>query len=209
MITTLTIDSINIATTYGFYLVKRRLSAPELKEEYIDIPASNGEYDATDAFGEVFYKNRDLDLSLKYTGDAFDADLSDLTNYLHGKKRKIVFGSDSSWYHIGRISVGEYDSVSHRLAVSAKVFPYKLAVSQTVVSKTVNTSETVVLVNDFMPVVPVITNSAEMTLAWGSNSKTIAAGTHQIAGLELAKGNNSITITGSGNISFTYRQGRL
>ena len=208
-ITTLKIDSVDIATTYGFYLAKRRLSAPEVKEEYIDIPAANGEYDATEALGQVYYKNRNLLLDLIYPADSYDTNLSSLTNYLHGRKRKIVFGSDSSWYYVGRISVGEYDSVSHKLGMSAKVFPYKLATSETVVTKTVTTSDTVVLANDEMPVVPVVTNTAEMTLAWGSNSVTISAGTHQIAGLELPKGNTTITVTGSGTITFTYRKGRL
>lgn len=209
-ITTLTIDAVNISTVYGFWLARRRLSAPEVKAEYIDIPAANGEFDASEALGAVFYKNRDLSLDLIYPADAYEADLSDLTNYLHGKRRKIVFGSDSDWYHIGRISVGEYDSTSHRLAVSASVFPYKLAVAQTVVTKAVTTSETISLQNDAMPVVPVITVDAEMTLAWGQNSKTIAAGTYQIAGLELGSNETLVlTVTGTGNITITYRKGRL
>lgn len=210
MITMVIIDGVNISTQYGFYLAQRQLSAPAVKEEYIDIPASNGEFDATDAFGEVFYKNRELVLDMIYPGRDFDDDLSALVNYLHGKKRKIVFSADPDWYYVGRLSIGNYDSSSHRLSVSASVFPYKLAVEETVVTSAVSGSTSVTLENDAMTVVPVVTNSAEMTLTWGSgNSKTISAGTHQIAGLELLEGNTTVGVSGSGNITFTYRKGRL
>lgn len=210
MITMVIIDGVNISTQYGFYLAQRQLSAPAVKEEYIDIPASNGEFDATDAFGEVFFKNRELVLDMIYPGRDFDDDLSALVNYLHGKKRKIVFSTDPDWYYVGRLSIGNYDSSSHRLSVSASVFPYKLAVEETVVTRAVSGSASVTLENDAMTVVPVVTNSAEMTLTWGSgNSKTISAGTHQIAGLELLEGSTTVGVSGSGNITFTYRKGRL
>ena len=64
-----------------------------------------------------------------------------------------------------------------------------------------------------MPVVPVITTTAETTLTWtvGSDSfhKTLSAGTWEIPELELAPGNNSVTVSGSGTTTFKYREGRL
>mgnify|MGYP000299710712 FL=1 len=74
-------------------------------------------------------------------------------------------------------------------------------------------TKTVTLTNDFMPVVPSITTSAETTLAWkigtDSFSKTISAGTWEIPELQLAYGNNSVKVTSTGTTTFRYREGRL
>ena len=72
---------------------------------------------------------------------------------------------------------------------------------------------TLVLSNDFMPVVPVITTSAETTLRWSvdgeSITKTVSTGTWEIPELELRHGDNTVSITGEGSTTFTYREGWL
>jgi hypothetical protein len=71
----------------------------------------------------------------------------------------------------------------------------------------------VILANDFMPVVPVITVSAETTLRWSidgeSFQKTVSAGTWEIPELELRHGNNTVSVTSEGAVTFVYREGRL
>ena len=73
--------------------------------------------------------------------------------------------------------------------------------------------KTVLLTNDFMPVVPTITTTAESTLAWrigtDSFSKTVSAGTWEIPELQLSHGNNSVKVTSTGTTTFRYREGRL
>ncbi|MBQ1733259.1 MAG: hypothetical protein II038_00075 [Lachnospiraceae bacterium] len=70
-----------------------------------------------------------------------------------------------------------------------------------------------VLANDYMPVVPVITVTAETTLRWAidgeSFQKTVSQGTWEIPELELRHGDNSVSVTGEGNVTFVYREGRL
>ena len=74
-------------------------------------------------------------------------------------------------------------------------------------------SGTVILGNDYMPVVPVITATAETTLRWAidgeSFHKTVSAGTWEIPELELRHGNNTISVTSEGTVTFIYREGRL
>ena len=64
-----------------------------------------------------------------------------------------------------------------------------------------------------MPVVPVITVTAETTILWAvdreSFHKTISAGTWEIPELELRKGENTVYITSEGTTTFKYREGRL
>ena len=69
------------------------------------------------------------------------------------------------------------------------------------------------LTNTRMPVVPSITVSAEMTLAFTISEKdytvTLPAGTHTIPALVLSEGDTEIGITGTGSATFTYRKGAL
>ena len=78
---------------------------------------------------------------------------------------------------------------------------------------TVTGGGTVILSNDFMPVVPVVTTTAETTLRWTvdgeSIGKTVSVGIWEIPELELRHGNNTVSITGEGTTTFTYREGRL
>ena len=88
---------------------------------------------------------------------------------------------------------------------------YRYHVDQTVV--VVSGGTTAILSNDFMPVVPVITTTAETAFQWRIDGdtfyKSVSAGTWEFPELELQYGSNSITISGSGTTTFTYREGRL
>ena len=84
-------------------------------------------------------------------------------------------------------------------------------VSETVES--ISGSGTVTLHNDSMPVVPVITTTAETTLRWSLDGetihKTVSTGKWEIPELELRHGENTVSVTTEGTTTFTYRQGRL
>ena len=73
-------------------------------------------------------------------------------------------------------------------------------VSETVES--ISGSGTLTLHNDYMPVVPVITTTAETTLRWTvdgeSFHKTVSTGTWEIPELELRYGGNSVSVTSEG-----------
>ena len=60
-----------------------------------------------------------------------------------------------------------------------------------------------------MTVVPEVTTTDEVTIAWGTNSVTISAGTYRIAGLELQEGTTTLTLTGNATVTIKYRKGRL
>ena len=74
-------------------------------------------------------------------------------------------------------------------------------------------SGTLIIENDFMPVVPVITTSAETALSWaiGSDSfrKSLSAGAWTLPEFELQAGRNTVTIQGTGTTTFRFREGRL
>lgn len=87
----------------------------------------------------------------------------------------------------------------------------KEAFEETVVNLT--GSGTLIIENDFMPVVPVITATSETALSWtlGSDSfrKSLSAGTWTLPEFELQAGRNTVTIQGAGTTTFRFREGRL
>ena len=64
-----------------------------------------------------------------------------------------------------------------------------------------------------MPVVPILTATAETALSWSVGTdvfkKTVSSGTWEFPELELQAGRNTISVTGSGTVTFRYREGRL
>jgi hypothetical protein len=64
-----------------------------------------------------------------------------------------------------------------------------------------------------MPVQPTVKTTAETALAWkvGTDEfmKSVSAGIWTFPELELGYGENTISITTSGNVTFYYREGRL
>ena len=78
----------------------------------------------------------------------------------------------------------------------------------TQITKTVSGSGTVTLSNGNMPVVPTITSTASMTLAWDTYSVQISAGEDiLVPDLVLEDGDTEIALTGNGTITFTYQEG--
>lgn len=69
------------------------------------------------------------------------------------------------------------------------------------------------IINDYMPVVPVVTTTAETAFSWkvGEDTfqKSVSAGTWEFPEMELQEGKNTLTVTGNGTTTFRYREGRL
>lgn len=204
---------VEIDTVYGLYLKWRKLSAPTPKTMYDDIPGMNGSLDSTEEFGEVFYEDRMLALDCKHPADAWQANFQAFMNAYHGQNVKIAFSNDPNYYWVGRLTVSEYEAKDHSHLMSARVYPYKFKKNLTVVTKSVSGSGTVTLTNGRMKVVPEITFSAPITLAWGNYTKQLSASSYpatvKVAGLELTQGSLTVTITGTADVTFSYREGEL
>lgn len=200
-------------------LAELKLSAPEVKTNYTDIPGANGSLDLTCAVsGEPVYYDRELSAAFE-TSEGSRAErekaITDMMNQLHGKRLHIVLPDDPDFYLDGRVSVSrEYNDMAHaRVAVSATCTPYRLKRAETVVTATLTTKDAeLVLTNARMPVVPTVSVSAETLLTIGSGSYTFSAGQHQLLALLLAQGEQRIkarVTAGTGTITITYREGML
>ena len=163
------------------------------------------------------YQPRSFYMTFSMLGDRADYDrlVSAAVNQFAGKLCRVTLTEDPTLYALGTIEAEPaYNPLTGKgtLVLSCTdgdAFLYY--VEETV--EEISGSGTITLNNDFMPVVPVITTTAETTLRWSVDGetfhKTLSAGTWEIPELELRYGVNTVSVTGEGTTTFTYRQGRL
>lgn len=201
---------------FQLILASKTIGTPSPKTETIDIPGGDGVLDLTDFFGETKYSNRNLsfEFSTMVTPSDFMSLFSMVQDALHGRKLPIILDEDPEWYYTGRISVSEWkaDRNIGKLTIDCDCEPYKYQISTTVVSKAISGTSTITLPNSRKRVVPEVkvTSSSGLSVTYGSGSLwNLASGSYLLPELELVEGNNLVTVTGSGTITFTYTQGKL
>ena len=70
-------------------------------------------------------------------------------------------------------------------------------------------SDKVILHNGRKRLFPQITTTAETRFTFGGVSYSVGEGTHRILGLKLQPGDNHLTVTTTGTVTFRYREGDL
>lgn len=198
---------------FSLILSQKTIGTPSPKVDVIDIPCGDGVLDLSEFFGEVKYNNRQL--SFEFTSFVpqrnFMEQFTMIQDALHGQRMQIILDDDPAWYYVGRITVSEWKAEKSigKLTIDCDCEPYKYMIRETVVKKTVSTSETITLYNSRKRAVPTITTDSETTISFGNYTGTLSAGTYTIADLMLTEGKNTVTVSGSGNITFRYREGAL
>lgn len=201
---------------FQLILASKTIGTPSPKTEIIDIPGGDGVLDLTEFFGETKYENRSLsfEFSSMVIPSEFMPLFSRVQNALHGKKLTITLDDDPGWYYIGRISVSEWkaDRNIGKLVVDCDCEPYKYQISPTVVNRSISGTSTITLTNSRKRVVPEVkvTSSSGLSVTFGSGKLwTLSSGSYLLPELELVEGDNLVTVTGTGSITFTYTQGTL
>lgn len=190
---------------------------PQSQSNTITVPGRNSPIRFTEALGRVAYQPRSFDMTFSMLGtrSEYDQLVSAVVNQFTGQLCRVTLTEDPTLYALGTLEADPtYDPLTGKgtLVLSCTdgdAFLYY--VEETV--ENITGSGTVVLNNDFMPVVPVITTTAETTLRWAidgeSYGRTVSAGTWEIPELELRHGENTVSVTSEGITTFTYREGRL
>ena len=198
---------------FNLILTGKEIGSAVVKTNYVDVDGAHGHIDYTEYFGEPKYSSRSLSFKFNTIVNQFEflTLYSKIQDALHGKRMKIVLDDDSGYYYMGRIEVSAFtnDKNIGQISIDCTCEPWKYRKDKTVITKDVSSSATITLVNSRKKVVPSITTTASMTIVYDGISTTVNAGTFTIPTLELAEGNNSVMVTGTGNITFTYQEGGL
>lgn len=198
---------------FNLILTEKEIGCASVKTNYVEVDGAHGQIDYTEYFGEPKYKSRTLSFKFNtiVSQSQFLELYSDVQNALHGRRMKIVLDDEPDYYYMGRLDISAFtnDKNIGQVSIDCICEPWKYRKDETVVTKAVSSSATITLVNSRKKVVPSITTTASMTIVYDGISTTVNAGTFTIPTLELAEGNNIITVTGTGNITFTYQEGGL
>lgn len=196
-------------------LSKKTIGTPTPKIETIDIPGADGVLDLTEFFGDVKYNNRTLsfDFSTLVPQKQFMDLFSIVQNAIHGKKVNIILDDDHGFFYIGRPNVSAFTNEKNigLITVEAECEPFKYKVEKTVVKVDVSGTKTISLTNSRKRAVPevVITTDSSIRIEYKGSIWDLGSGSFTLPELELVEGENPVTLTGAGTITFTYQEGSL
>ena len=210
------------------------IAPPDVKSKTVDIPGADGELNLTELLnGRPTYQNRTGSIEFIVANDYWDWDVaySTIMNYLQGKSMKMVLEDDPAYYYEGRFAVSEWrsDKSWSLITIDYNVYPYKKDLSATdedwlwdsfdfetqiiqngTKNLTVDGVLTVTVEGSPQPVAPVITVSGPMTLSLHGIEKSMdKAGDYKYGDILFREGMNRITFRGNGNVTISYRGGRL
>ena len=198
---------------FSLILTNKTIGKAEPKTSNVDIEGMDGSLDLTEYFGDVKYKNRKLtfEFSTIIPMNEFLNLYSNIQNELNGKYLKVILDEDPDFYYIGRLNVNDWKSDKRigKITIELDCEPYKYRINETVLSYALTGNADLYLTNLKKLVVPIITTDSEIKIIFEETSYSLSAGTWEIDDIILKPGINKITVIGTGNITFQYKEGGL
>ena len=217
---------------FGLILTSKVISPPKPKRNLISIPLRDGSIDLTEGVTDIIrYEDRRIEMRFKMLGaiETWPQRISEIYNYLHGQKLKIVFDDDRAFYYIGSLTVNDYSSENrtNSIVIEGICEPYKYDLyssaedwlwdtfdfEQGIINEcnnlTVNGILAVSIIGRKKRSCPAITVSANMTVTYEGKTYSLLAGTQKVYDILLKEGENVLNFIGSGTITIDYTGGSL
>lgn len=194
-------------------LTKKEIGSPAIKETKIEIEGADSYLDLTDFFGEPKYQNVNHKFDFSTIEKNSLSLFSTIKNALHGKKVRIILDDDPAFYYVGRLSVSSFTNEKGigALTIEADCEPYKYKTAKTIITQAVNGTSTITLANMRKRAVPEVSIDTEgsLNIVYQGNIWDLGAGRYTLPELELQAGENTVAITGTGTITFTWQEAGL
>ena len=192
------------------------MGSPAVKENKIDIPGADGTIDLTDFFGEPKYDDvtHKFDFTTIEPQSDFLTQFSTIKNAIHGKKVRIILDDDPTFFYMGRCHVSSFTNEKGIGTVSVECVcgPYKYKIAKTIVTRTVSGTADITLTNSrkrAVPEIQITTDTSLNIMYQAVNIWDLGSGSYTLPDLELVEGANTVTVTGTGSITFTWQEGAL
>lgn len=204
--------SYDLYNDLGWLVDFESMDAPSPKTNYVDIPARSGYLDLTEVDGTIYYNAIEFTLVCKRICRKSPQILSysrEMMNLFNGKTARVYLDNDE-YYYDSRLAVTNFyrDGLTIGLEILVTAYPYRLQEEMTTRTFNVSGTQNITLTNGVMPVVPTISASSAMTITYGSSTFNISSGDNiMIPNLVLQDGENSLSVSGTGTLTFTYQQG--
>lgn len=194
----------------------KEIGSPEVKRMEIDVDGADGTLDYTDFFGEPKYSDvtHKFPFATIVPMNEFLSHFSTVKNALHGKKMPIILDDEPNFFYVGRIFVQPLKTEKNigYITIEAECEPYKYKLAKTTVTRAISGTETITLTNARKRAVPEVKITTEGSLRIVYHESFIwdlGSGSFTLPELELVEGNNPVTVTGTGTITFTWQEGAL
>lgn len=216
---------------FGLILMSVVLPNPDPKIYEIEIPGANGTLDLSEVLGGVKYNSREITITFAFSKENYNRyDLnSKIANILHGKKMKIIFDDDPSYFYLGRVNFNEWvvDKSLGLLTFTVMTDPYKYEILSTLDNWTWNnfnfntgiikTYKNIKvtgrlekkIIGTPKVVIPEIISDSDLIVEWEGKQYNIKPGNNKMFGITINDGEHIMVFIGNGTISINYRGGRL
>lgn len=204
-------ERINSLESWGLILGNKEISIPQPKTTYVNVEGADGTLDLTEAVtGETKYNDRTLKYPFTLLDKFMDLPnkISEIANFIHGKKFKIFNYDDMDFYYVGRVSINEFKTsqATGLITLEAVCEPYKYKKDITTYQSEINGSKTIFITNLRRRAVPIITTDSEMKITFNGTTYTINSGTHEILNICFEQGSHELFIEGNGTIEIKYQE---
>lgn len=205
--------------TEGWTLCEWAFPEPDPVTNYVNVPGRlAGPLDMTETLtGDPRYDSRPLTARFECSEGSRlerDAIIADMVNRLNGYRREIIFPDDPTRYAVGRLTVKkDYSDMAHAsVTVTGTCEPWRYNREQTVREVALlGSTSTLVLSNSgrlvVSPEIKVSGYGASIRLTSDAGTWELSAGTQHLPGFTLpANSNTLLTCTGTGTLTFVYRE---
>ena len=144
-------DDKHSITDWDLLMVSKNIEEAEPRINTIEIEGRDGSIDLTEALGAVKYNDRTLSFDFEIINPIdYWATRKAISNYLNGRKAKIILDQDPNYYYYGRCQVSDAANEKNvgRFTIECICEPYKMKISETIVSDDVVAEDIITLSNE-------------------------------------------------------------
>lgn len=200
---------------WDLILTKKTIGLPTPKTSSIEVQGMDGSIDSSELLtGEIKFNNRSLSFEFAMISDyeEFDELITDISNYLHGKKLKIILDEDDNYYYMGRCVIDQWGSNKRvgKIVIKCECEPYKYELRQTIITATISGLTNVKVYGKRMTVTPIIyCSTSNVSLILGKETVKLDQGENEVLDLFIKEGNNTLKFSGNGDVKITFYGGEL
>lgn len=210
-------DNLNTWLNWKCYLTAKKISDPTPNTKYIKLDGVNGSLDLSESLtGEITYSDRIITATFWTDYGTYkerETLLRKITAYLHGKKFKIIEPDDTDHYLYGRVKItAKTNNLAYAtFTIEATCDPWYYAINDSTRYVEVNGESVDVVINNngVKTLSPEVTVTGSVEVVFKDGETSLTDGSYKIPDLKLYTGANVIRVSGSGAITFTYKEATL
>lgn len=213
-----TFDDIKTFHTWHLILTAKSITPPTVKTNYVNIGGMSGTIDLSEALtGEPTYNDRTI--SAKFWTNEGNRQsrerlLREITTTLHGRKIKVIEPDDPDHYFIGRASIKSVNNILPYAEFTIDIVcePWRYSITDTHRSVSVNSATPVNIVisnSGIKTVCPTIIVVGAVTVKYDDVVLEFGDGTYKSSSIKFKHDISTVSISGNGTVTFTYREADL